>query len=226
MTVHPIYMGMSWAYLMEQPSGLLLVDAGLVRQEEKVFQVMREIGRDDLKAIYLTHAHLDHVGSAAAIKQRTKAPIIIHKADAEDLRLGKTNIGTASRFGQLNAFFLPIAELFIGAPAMEPDVIVDESDTLASVNMLGEVLHIPGHTAGSTALIVQSDEKRLAFAGDLLTASSRGARLQQMYATDWGVLPHSLRKLHAAQPDLIYTGHGSQNPISFEALDSLVNKLA
>lgn len=225
MDIYALHMGLSWAFLVAQPGGLLLVDAGLVRREQTVLKQMQRIGRDDLRAIYLTHAHLDHYGSAAALKRLTGATIIIHEADADDLRHGKTNIGTARGIGRLNKPFIPLAALFIAPEPVEPDVVVRAGDTLDALGLTGEILHTPGHTAGSTTVLMDDGGVRVAFAGDLLTADPDGPHIQRSYATDWAQLPHSLRKLHAAKPDLIYVGHGTRNPLAFADLDGLVQQI-
>jgi glyoxylase-like metal-dependent hydrolase (beta-lactamase superfamily II) len=49
---------------------------------------MKELGRTDLKAIWITHAHYDHYGSAATLRRATGARIGVHPADANYLVRG------------------------------------------------------------------------------------------------------------------------------------------
>ena len=82
--------------------------------------------------------------------------------------------------------------------------------------MPATVLHTPGHTLGSTSLLV---ENRFAFVGDLLTNSGR-PRMQRFYAQDWSLFPKSLTRLQSAAPDWVHTGHG-RKPVSREELLAL-----
>jgi glyoxylase-like metal-dependent hydrolase (beta-lactamase superfamily II) len=65
------------------------------------------------------------------------------------------------------------------------------------------VVHTPGHTPGSSSLIVAD---RIAFVGDLLSTQG-GLHLQNLYATDWCQLAHSLAHLQAYQLSKLYAGH-------------------
>ena len=99
--VHNIPTGMSTAYLIESDGGLALVDAGLPRYERRVLRRMRALGRDDLRLIFITHAHLDHYGSAAALRRLTGAPIAIHRADGDTMARGDTPLGSVRGRGRL-----------------------------------------------------------------------------------------------------------------------------
>jgi glyoxylase-like metal-dependent hydrolase (beta-lactamase superfamily II) len=73
--IHSLQLGPSIAYLIESESGLVLVDAGVPELDKVILAYLKKIGRDDLKLIYITHAHLDHYGSAEALRQATGAQI-------------------------------------------------------------------------------------------------------------------------------------------------------
>jgi glyoxylase-like metal-dependent hydrolase (beta-lactamase superfamily II) len=106
--VHTLSMGMSLAYLVEGTAGMILVDAGLPGDEAKVLRKMKSLGRDDLRLIFITHAHIDHYGSAAALRTLTGARIAIHRSDAEAMAGGETRLGTARGWGRLVGIFLPL----------------------------------------------------------------------------------------------------------------------
>jgi glyoxylase-like metal-dependent hydrolase (beta-lactamase superfamily II) len=78
--VHLVPMGTSNAYLIEGDEGLTLIDAGFPDREAAVFAATRELGRslDQLKHLIFTHGHPDHIGSAAAIVQKTGARTYMH----------------------------------------------------------------------------------------------------------------------------------------------------
>jgi len=216
--VHNIPMGMSRAYLVESDAGLVLVDAGLPRCERSVLRRMRALGRDDLQFIFITHAHLDHYGSAAALRRLTGAPIVIHRADGDAMARGETPIRSARGRGWLLLALLPLIESVLRPEPTLPDLLLDDGDDLRAYgfDLDAVVLHTPGHTPGSSCLIV---EGRFAFVGDLISTTSRSTA-QRFFADDWSLIPDSLARLQALKPEWVYAGHG-RRPLSGEALQRL-----
>ena len=216
--VHNIPMGMSRAYLIESDAGLVLVDAGSPRCERSVLRRMRALGRDDLQFIFITHAHLDHYGSAAALRRLTGAPIAIHRADGDAMARGETPIRSARGRGWLLLALLPLIESVLRPEPTLPDLLLDDGDDLRAYgfDLDAVVLHTPGHTPGSSCLIV---EGRFAFVGDLISTTSRSTA-QRFFADDWSLIPDSLARLQALKPEWVYAGHG-RRPLSGEALQRL-----
>jgi glyoxylase-like metal-dependent hydrolase (beta-lactamase superfamily II) len=81
--VHIVPMGFANAFLIEGDDGLTLIDAGFPGKESAVFRAIRELGRssEQLKHLVFTHAHPDHIGSAAAIVRETGARTYMHPLD-------------------------------------------------------------------------------------------------------------------------------------------------
>ena len=99
--IHSIQAGFGVAHLLEMESGLYLVDAGSPRSERKIIDCMKLLGREDLRLIFLTHAHFDHFGCAAQLRRLTGAPIAIHKFDAGYLAKGETLLGRVRGRGKI-----------------------------------------------------------------------------------------------------------------------------
>jgi glyoxylase-like metal-dependent hydrolase (beta-lactamase superfamily II) len=215
--VHGISVGMARAYLIQGDGGWVLVDAGLPGCHRPVWQHMRALGCRDLALIYITHAHVDHYGSAAHLRRLTGAPIAVHAADAETMADGKTPIGSGRGRGKIVEMLWPLLERYVRVPPAPADRLLRDGDSLYEYGLRASVLHTPGHTPGSSCLLFEGG---IAFAGDLLT-SFGWPRVQRVYATDWSLIPTSLRCLQAARPRLVYTGHGSR-PVSGEQLDRLL----
>jgi len=214
--VHTILMGTSSAYLLEGDAGLAMVDAGFPRQEQRVLRKMRALGREDLRLIFITHAHLDHYGSAAALRRRTGAPIAIHRADADAMARGETPLGKTRGRGRLTRLLLIAFGALLRPEPTPPDILLSDGGNLRAYGLEATVLHAPGHTPGSSCLIV---EERLAFAGDLLSTVGR-PHVQRYYAHDWSLIPKSLARLQALKPERVYAGHG-RHPLNGRTLQRL-----
>lgn len=216
MRIHAIGLRMSRAYLIETENGLVLVDAGLRGEENRILAAMSRLGRDDLRLIYITHAHLDHYGSAAALKRITGAPIAVHQADVEAMAAGQTRLGEARGQGRLLAALLPLAHPLLRPEPAEADIPLEDDQRLDELGLDAVALHTPGHTFGSTCLVV---EGRLAFSGDLVTTTG-GPHAQRAFAEDWNQVWPSVRRLQASRPEWVYPGHG-RKPLSGSDLQKL-----
>ena len=214
--VHTISMRMSTAHLIESDSGLVLVDTGLPHSERSVIQRMRTLGRDDLGLIFITHAHLDHYGCAAALRRITGAPIAIHRADSDALARGDTIVGSTRGWGKLTWAFLRLFTPIVRPEPTQPDLVLEDGDSLHSYGLDAVALHTPGHTPGSACLVIKGHS---AFVGDLLSTRGR-PHVQRYFAQDWSLIPGSLDRLQALKPKWVYTGHG-HHPLSETTLRRL-----
>ena len=214
--IHSLSMGMVQAYLIESEAGLVLVDAGMPGQEQTVLRCMEALERDDLRLIFLTHAHFDHYGSASALRRLTGASIAIHRADAEAMARGETRLGSVRGRGRLVRALLPLLASILQAEPTRADLLLDDGDDLGAFGLDAAVLHTPGHTPGSSCLLV---EGRLAFVGDLLSATGQ-PHVQRFFAHDWSLIPGSLARLQAQRPEWTFTGHG-RRAVSGEVLQRL-----
>ncbi|MEM5775286.1 MAG: MBL fold metallo-hydrolase [Anaerolineaceae bacterium] len=182
--VHTIQTRLSNAFLLENETGLFLVDACAPGSHVRVLQEVERL-RKQLKLIFITHAHFDHYGSAAAVKAATQAPIAIHSADAAAMARGLTPIRSARGRGRLSLPLVPLMNRLITRWKTEADVLVQDGSRLDEYGLPARVLHTAGHTPGSTCLLVQNGRTGpLAFTGDLVTAG-RVPALQRLYADDW-----------------------------------------
>jgi glyoxylase-like metal-dependent hydrolase (beta-lactamase superfamily II) len=203
--VHLLSCGIGIAFLIESPQGLYLVDAGTPGNEQRVLAKMRALGRSDLKCIWITHAHYDHYGSAAALRKLTGAPIGVHPDDTDSLAKAQSPLGTHRSYGWFYPLAQPLVNRLHPLPPTPPDFTLRDGETLARYGLDAAVLHTPGHTPGHTCLLLANG---LAFAGDLIGGFPTPC-LQMLLATDWSQLPGSLERLRAAHPQWIYTGHNT-----------------
>ena len=217
MRVHTLSLGLSQAYFIESDAGVVLVDAGSPHQERVILRHLQALGAGNPHLIFITHAHLDHYGSAAALRRLTGAPVAIHRADAEAMARGETRLGSARGKGKLMEVLLPLVELCFRPEPVKADILLEDGDHLDDCGLETSVIHTPGHTLGSSCLIV---EGRVGFVGDLLTNHSR-PRLQRLFAEDWSLLKQSYARLQEMPLETVYPGHG-RSPVSRKALQRLI----
>lgn len=216
--VHLISLRMSNAYVIELPSALVLVDAGSPGDAKKIRSKLTAFTDKPLRLIYITHAHLDHYGAAASIQRATNAPLMIHAEDAEALSKGETHLGHVRGRGRLTAALMPIARRLFPVGPVTADYVIQGGQDLQDFGFPGYVLHTPGHTPGSTSLIVDG---RLGFVGDLI--STFGVpHTQHLYANDWSEIEKSLERLKTLDLEWLYPGHG-RRPLSGAEFASLVS---
>lgn len=138
----------------EQSREALVVDPG--DEIDEILSIIRR-HRLTVKAIVITHAHIDHIGGAQKLKQATGAPVWLN---ANDRELQKMMDVQASWLG-------------MAAPApVEIDVAAKDGDRLVVGGAEFHVLHTPGHTQGSISLWIPSEGKLVA--GDTLFRDSIG----------------------------------------------------
>jgi hydroxyacylglutathione hydrolase len=180
----------------EQTRDAMVVDPG-----DNIAGILAVLVRHGLKvkAIVITHAHIDHIGGAQKLKQATGAPVYMNRNDAELQKM------------------MDIQASWLGMPLPDPVEIDSEAkdgDLLAIGATEFHVLHTPGHTQGSISLWIPSEGKLVA--GDTLFRDSIGR-------TDLpgGNSKQLLRSIHEKLmplPDetVVFPGHGEQTTMGRE----------
>ena len=150
--------------------------------------------------IWLTHGHVDHVGSAADLKARLE--VSIEGPHKDDLVLLQHVAESARAFGISNA------------SNVAPDRWLEDGDQVQVGELTFDVLHCPGHSPGSVALF--NAEQRLAIVGDVLFAGSIG-RTDLPKGNHRQLLDSIRDKLLPLGDDVaIISGHGPTSTIGRE----------
>lgn len=144
----------------------VLVDTGAPGDLPRILAALKQhqIEPAQLALILLTHGHSDHAGNAAELRERTGRPVALHAADAPLARTGENGVLAAQdAMGRL-------VRPFIDEPfqAFTPDIVFREPFPLEPYGVKGSVLPTPGHTAGSTSVVLATGE---AIVGDVLRGS-------------------------------------------------------
>lgn len=174
----------------------IVIDPG-----DNVAEIQRRLGHHGLKlkAIVVTHAHLDHIGGAAKLRAGTGAPVYLHQ---EDLPV----------YEQLD---LQASWLGVAPPERAPiDGFLREGETLRLGEACFEVLHTPGHTPGSVGLWIPSERKLIA--GDTLFRESIGRT--DLPGGDGRRILVSIREKFLPLPEeaLVIPGHGPTTTLAHE----------
>jgi hydroxyacylglutathione hydrolase len=189
----------------EETGEALVIDPG--DEITEILRVLHDAGLT-CRAMFHTHAHLDHVGATAALAKATGAPVLLHEAD---LPLWEHAPDQAAFMG-------------IESPPMVPvDRYVRDGEFISCGRLRGEVIHTPGHSPGSVCLLVPWDpdgravpEPGRLFAGDTLFAGSIG-RTDLWGGSEERIL-QSIRRRLLPLPDetVVIPGHGPLTTIGQE----------
>lgn len=138
----------------EQSHEAIVIDPG---DDVEEIQAILERHSLKVKAIIITHGHIDHVMGANKLRTLFGAPVYMNQQDA--LLLDHLNI-QASWLG-------------MDTPARpEIDTNANDGTVLSLGEARFEVLHTPGHTPGSSSVWIASQNKLIA--GDTLFRDSVG----------------------------------------------------
>jgi glyoxylase-like metal-dependent hydrolase (beta-lactamase superfamily II) len=174
-----------------------------------------------------THDHFDHIGGLHAFEERW-----CHAADADGIRepdeltLLRTDFPPGLEdeirwYGYVPPerviTALPRANFDVAGwrtPATEPTRLLGEGDVVDLGDRAFEVLHVPGHTAGSIALWDR--------AGGLLFTGDTAALDDPLHAEDEVAFVSSLRRLRALPVELVCAGHS--RPFGREELRLMIDE--
>ena len=174
----------------------IVIDPG-----DNVVQILAVLEKHVLKvkAIVITHAHIDHIGGAAKLKAATGAPVYMNENDQElydhlDMQAGWLGMKTPSR--------------------TEIDVQAREGDSLKLGGAEFHVLHTPGHTQGSISLWIPAENKLVS--GDTLFRDSIGRT--DLPGGDGRQILESIHTKLMTLPEaaMVIPGHGPNTSIGRE----------
>lgn len=180
----------------EDSKETMVIDpAGDVDRIEEMIQILQ----GNLKYIYLTHCHGDHIAGVAELKNRCGGKILIHRYDSEGLNDPEINLTP-----------------YIGMPEiiLEVDSRTDDNDIIHLGNLEFKIIHTPGHTKGSTSLYCEKE--KCLFTGDTIFRGTWG-RTDLPTSSREDIMNSITNKIMKLPGETIcYPGHGLSTKIQDE----------
>jgi glyoxylase-like metal-dependent hydrolase (beta-lactamase superfamily II) len=183
----------TWLITDPDTNDAVLVDPG--DEWNRIEQLLRRSGAN-LRGVWLTHAHLDHIGAIADLKRAFDVPVWLHD---EDRPLYLAAERQAAFYG------LPFER-----PPL-PERSLAEGDELRVGKLQFRVWHVPGHAPGHVIFI--SDE--VVIGGDLVFLDSIGRT--DLPLSDPSAMARSLERFATLPPHLeVHPGHGPSTTVARE----------
>lgn len=179
-------------YLVDcEKEELVLIDSGAGPSYTLLVKNAELLGFDltNLKALILTHKHIDHIGAAAKFRKNFYCQVIAHELDAKNIEEGEQFLTGAQAYGV----------------KLEPcpvDMKLNQPETKLTFGKLEfHLLWTPGHTPGGISVFVDIKGKRVLFGQDIHgpLIPEWGANLEQYR--------ESMQKLISLKPDILCEGH-------------------
>lgn len=154
-----------------------------------------------IRAIFLTHAHFDHIFGVKAMKEATGAPVYAYE--------GEKGLCGSSQLNQ---------SAMIGRPCtVEPDVWLKDGEVTELCGIRLKTLATPGHTEGSCCFYAEDEEGgHYLISGDTLFEESVGRT--DLPTGSFSDLARSIREVLFKLPDdtLVFPGHMGETTIGHE----------
>jgi len=189
---------------------LSLIDCGMPGDERRVLGALQDIGRapGELKYIFITHAHLDHIGALAALKAATGACVVAGRAEVDYIE-GRRMLCSMRREGLGGAVFRAMLFLLetclVGyAPAGVDAAWPAAADQEGLAGL--EIIEAPGHSLGSLCFLHTAT--RALFTGDALSAAPHLRLPPRAGCADYARALDTVQRLSELEVQACLCGHG------------------
>ena len=199
-------------HVVDTGEGLIVFDTGYQHSLYVVIDNMYRMGLKlaDVKYIFLTHGHIDHLGGAKALRDLTGAKIALGAKDREYAN-GQLDLSYAKELGMV------FKEMF------EPDVLLHDGDEITLGKTTVRAVATPGHTPGAMSFFFNVTDGKETFRAGL--HGGMGINTMCKDFLDKYSLPYSLRedfvksmlRLNEEKVDIFLGNHMQHNKTESKA---------
>ena len=150
-------------YLVESDGQAALIDTGIGTSAASIVQAIRRTGAD-LRYVLLTHAHPDHSGGAAALREAFRDTAVLASAEVAGWVAAGDELAMSVERG-IRAGFYPEGYRFAACPGV--DVLTDDQAVRVGAVEL-RAIATPGHAAGHLAFLTRGASVEACLCGDLV----------------------------------------------------------
>lgn len=190
-------------YLLDGGDEYALIDAGAGLAPEQIIARIVEDGLDPARVrhLLLTHAHADHAGGAAALRERLDLTVAASPETARMVRDGDEEAISLAAAKRAGAY--PDDYVFRACPV---DIQLADGGQYEVGGLTLDVVATPGHAAGQITYVLREAGRTSIFCGDTLFAGGR-ILLQDTWDCSVQESCRSIEKLAALDIDGFYPGH-------------------
>jgi glyoxylase-like metal-dependent hydrolase (beta-lactamase superfamily II) len=177
----------------------VLVDCGVGPSWPRIADNVAAAGCDPrgIHTLLLTHCHVDHIGAAARLVRETACRVVAHDLDADAIESGESRRTAADWYG------IELEGVHVGHR------MVGDEETLSFSGGEIRLVHTPGHTPGSIAAVIDTEEGRVLFGQDVHGPFSPA------FGSDKEAWRASMARLLELEADVLCEGHfGVMRPAS------------
>ena len=193
----------SHVYALKGPAGIVMIDVGAGTHTEQLLDNLRsDLMTDAVKALVLTHCHLDHCGGAAGVRKRTACQVIAPQLSRSVLETGDEE-ACGLRSAREQGTYPPDFRL-------EPcpvDLGVADGANFEAGGINFKAIHVRGHSEDMFCYWTHFNGHNWLFTGDAVfyggvlgVINVRGSGMDG-YRSD-------LRKLQGLAVEGLFPGHG------------------
>ncbi len=160
----PLGIGYINVYLIVGEEDRVLIETGPKRGFERLKEQLKETGiiMEEIKAVVVTHIHLDHAGAAGLVAESCRCPIYVHPKGLKHLR-------EPSKLNEAAQQVIPKGfKVFGPAVPVKREYLRDSKDGSKVMLKEGfiEIVHTPGHASHHQTPILRSEGQKAVFPGD------------------------------------------------------------